>query len=76
MEKGILGKPRLLSTRAATARGRPADGDLAATSSRGKTICHTDHGSQAGQYTSWAFGGPLWAAGLLGSMQLAFAIFD
>ena len=37
-------------------RRRPAEG---------KTICHTDHGSQ---YTSWAFGRRLRAAGLLGSM--------
>jgi putative transposase len=31
----------------------------------GQTVCHSDHGSQ---YTSWAFGRRLRAAGLLGSM--------
>lgn len=31
----------------------------------GRTICHSDHGSQ---YTSWAFGRRLRAAGILGSM--------
>jgi putative transposase len=31
----------------------------------GQTICHSDHGSQ---YTSWAFGRRLRAAGVLGSM--------
>jgi putative transposase len=33
--------------------------------SKDKTICHSDHGSQ---YTSWAFGRRLRAAGVLGSM--------
>jgi putative transposase len=39
----------------------------------GKTICHTDHGSQ---YTSWAFGRRLRAAGLLGSMGSIGDCFD
>ena len=42
-----------------------ADGDLAPPAARGQTIAHSDHGSQ---YTSWAFGRRLRAAGLLGSM--------
>ncbi len=41
----------------------------------GETICHTDHGSQ-GQYTSWAFGRRLRAAGLLGSMGSIGDCFD
>jgi putative transposase len=45
-------------------RRRPAEG---------KTICHTDHGSQ---YTSWAFGRRLRAAGLLGSMGSIGDCFD
>jgi putative transposase len=45
-------------------RRRPPDG---------KTICHTDHGSQ---YTSWAFGRRLRAAGLLGSMGSIGDCFD
>jgi putative transposase len=40
---------------------------------KGKTICHTDHGSQ---YTSWAFGRRLRAAGLLGSMGSIGDCFD
>lgn len=39
----------------------------------GKTICHTDHGSQ---YTSWAFGRRLRGAGLLGSMGTVGDCFD
>jgi putative transposase len=39
----------------------------------GKTICHTDHGSQ---YTSWAFGRRLRGAGLLGSMGTIGDCFD
>jgi len=39
----------------------------------GKTICHTDHGAQ---YTSWAFGRRLRAAGLLGSMGTIGDCFD
>jgi putative transposase len=39
----------------------------------GETICHTDHGSQ---YTSWAFGRRLRAAGLLGSMGSIGDCFD
>jgi len=38
-----------------------------------KTICHTNHGSQ---YTSWAFGRRLRAAGLLGSMGSIGDCFD
>jgi putative transposase len=45
-------------------RRRPAEG---------RTICHTDHGSQ---YTSWAFGRRLRAAGLLGSMGSIGDCFD
>ena len=40
---------------------------------QGKTICHTDHGSQ---YTSWAFGRRLRAAGLLGSRGSIGDCFD
>lgn len=39
----------------------------------GRTICHTDHGSQ---YTSWTFGRRLRAAGLLGSMGSIGDYFD
>jgi putative transposase len=39
----------------------------------GKTICHTDHGAQ---YTSWAFGRRLRAAGILGSMGTIGDCFD
>lgn len=39
----------------------------------GKTICHSDHGSQ---YTSWAFGRRLRGAGLLGSMGTVGNCFD
>ncbi|MBW3590677.1 MAG: IS3 family transposase [Actinobacteria bacterium] len=39
----------------------------------GKTICHSDHGTQ---YTSWAFGRRLRAAGLLGSMGSIGNCFD
>ena len=39
----------------------------------GKTIAHSDHGSQ---YTSWAFGRRLRAAGLLGSMGSIGDCFD
>lgn len=39
----------------------------------GETICHSDHGSQ---YTSWAFGRRLRAAGLLGSMGSIGDCFD
>jgi len=39
----------------------------------GKTICHSDHGAQ---YTSWAFGRRLRAAGLLGSMGTVGDCFD
>jgi len=39
----------------------------------GKTICHSDHGSQ---YTSRAFGRRLRAAGLLGSMGTIGDCFD
>src|SRR5207244_11378859 len=38
-----------------------------------KTILHSDHGSQ---YTSWAFGRRLRAAGLLGSMGSVGDAFD
>lgn len=40
---------------------------------QGKTICHTDHGAQ---YTSWAFGRRLRAAGILGSMGTIGDCFD
>ena len=39
----------------------------------GQTIAHSDHGSQ---YTSWAFGRRLRAAGLLGSMGSIGDAFD
>ena len=39
----------------------------------GQTIAHSDHGSQ---YTSWAFGRRLRAAGLLGSMGSIGDCFD
>ena len=39
----------------------------------GKTVAHSDHGSQ---YTSWAFGRRLRAAGLLGSMGTIGDCFD
>ena len=39
----------------------------------GKTVCHTDHGRQ---YTSWALGRRLRAAGLLGSMGSIGDCFD
>jgi putative transposase len=45
-------------------RRRPEDGT---------TICHTDHGAQ---YTSWAFGRRLRAAGILGSMGTIGDCFD
>jgi putative transposase len=40
---------------------------------KGKTVAHSDHGSQ---YTSWAFGRRLRAAGLLGSMGSVGDAFD
>ncbi|HXQ20020.1 MAG TPA: IS3 family transposase [Acidimicrobiales bacterium] len=40
---------------------------------KGRTIAHSDHGSQ---YTSWAFGRRLRAAGLLGSMGSIGDCFD
>lgn len=40
---------------------------------KGQTICHSDHGSQ---YTSWAFGRRLRAAGLLGSMGTIGDAYD
>ena len=45
-------------------RRRPAEG---------QTVAHSDHGSQ---YTSWAFGRRLRAAGLLGSMGSIGDAFD
>ena len=54
-------------------RRRLADGHLAAPTTRGQTIAHSDHGSQ---YTSWAFGRRLRAAGLLGSMGSIGDCFD
>ncbi len=39
----------------------------------GRTVAHSDHGSQ---YTSWAFGRRLRAAGLLGSMGTIGDCFD
>ncbi len=40
---------------------------------KGRTVAHSDHGSQ---YTSWAFGRRLRAAGLLGSMGAIGDCFD
>jgi len=40
---------------------------------KGRTVAHSDHGSQ---YTSWAFGRRLRAAGLLGSMGTIGDCFD
>ena len=40
---------------------------------KGRTVAHSDHGSQ---YTSWAFGKRLRAAGLLGSMGSVGDAFD
>lgn len=48
----------------ATWRRRPEDG---------QTVAHSDHGSQ---YTSWAFGRRMRAAGLLGSMGSVGDAFD
>ena len=39
----------------------------------GQTVCHSDHGTQ---YTSWAFGRRLRAAGLLGSMGTVGDAYD
>ena len=40
------------------------------------TIMHSDHGSQYSQYTSWAFGQRIRAAGLLGSMGSVGDCYD